>query len=138
MLWPATKLSFPQRRDMNCQLKCENLHYEAPVLALPPLLSATADKGVRAQSFHSNSVSCIITPPLLKYFKDTACPRTKNCSYPHTRTHTSSISYTRLAIFLSRIISLFVKIEPIKTANQNDMQSYKKFLEKTDYFAYFC
>jgi len=30
------------------------------------------------------------------------------------------------------------KKPPIKTSNHNDMQSYKKFLEKTDYFAYFC
>jgi len=30
------------------------------------------------------------------------------------------------------------KKQPIKTANNNDMQSYKKFLEKSNYFAYFC
>jgi len=36
------------------------LHRKAPVLALPPLLSTTADKGVRAQSLYSNYVPCII------------------------------------------------------------------------------
>ncbi len=36
-------------------IKCKELQHKAPVLALPPLLSATADKGVRAQSSNYNS-----------------------------------------------------------------------------------
>jgi hypothetical protein len=53
---------------------------QAPVLALPPLLSAipvpaqpqvqAEDKVVRAQSFHSNSAYCIIAPPLNRQTKD--------------------------------------------------------------------
>jgi len=34
----------------------QNLKWKAPVLALPPLLSATADKGVRAENPHYSSV----------------------------------------------------------------------------------
>jgi len=114
----------------------------------------------------------------LKYIKDTAYQWNKVFSDVNLNNF-----YTRLAIFLSRIIFLFVKIgkdvepvhlcfhtpkpithelritshgaqvtnrsytkmrwfinsltkkQPIKTANNNNTQSRKKFLEKTHYFA---
>jgi len=75
------------------------LHCEAPVLALPPLLSATADKGVRAQSPHYHSVSQTIPP---HFSKDSTRQMLRISKYCYEGTSLNNLIYTKLVPFTSR------------------------------------
>jgi len=84
------------------------LHRTAPVLALPPLLSATADKGVRALSLYSNYVPCIIHNNSSSIRKTTKIPHfeDQNPQIPsYADTSFTNIIYTKSSTLPSSKIS---------------------------------
>ena len=91
------------------------LHRKAPVLALSPLLSATADKGVRALSLYSNYVPCIIHNNSSSYsqnYEDTTLLRARIRKYLHTRTQASLILFIPNHPLCRQVKSLELRIPP--------------------------
>jgi len=104
------------------------LHRKAPVLALPPLLSATADKGVRALSLYSNSVPCIIHNNSSSIRKTMKIPRfeDRNPQTPsYADTSFTNIIYTKSSTLPSSKIPRIMRSFSTLSNKIGNLQNYQ-------------